>query len=124
MSDDPGTAIDAGVPGAGSPEAGAPEPGNALDVEGAVDDMAGNRVTGGTARAVLSYIVGSIVEDPEAAGIEAVESGEKVRLEVHAAPGDMGRLIGRRGRVAQAIRTVVRVAGSRDGVQTEVDFVD
>ena len=36
----------------------------------------------------------------------------------------MGRMIGRRGRVAQAIRTVVRVAGSRDGVETNVDFVD
>ena len=39
-------------------------------------------------------------------------------------PGDMGRMIGRRGRVAQAIRTVVRVAGSREGVDTNVDFVD
>ena len=47
-----------------------------------------------------------------------------MRFRIHVAPGDMGRMIGRRGRVAQAIRTVVRVAGSRDGVDTNVDFVD
>ena len=47
-----------------------------------------------------------------------------MRLRIHVAPGDMGRMIGRRGRAAQAIRTLVRVAGSRDGVDTNVDFVD
>ena len=39
-------------------------------------------------------------------------------------PSDMGRVIGRRGRTAQAIRTLVGVAGARDGVQTSVDIVD
>jgi len=50
--------------------------------------------------------------------------GDVPVIEIHVAPGDMGRMIGRRGRVAQAIRTVVRVAGSREGVDTNVDFVD
>ncbi len=40
------------------------------------------------------------------------------------APGDMGRLIGKRGRTAQSIRTVVRAAATRDGVEVDVDFVD
>jgi predicted RNA-binding protein YlqC (UPF0109 family) len=88
------------------------------------DDMAGNRVEGGTARGVLDYITRSIATDPDAVVLEADESGRTVRFRIHVAQRDMGRMIGRRGRVAQAIRTLVRVAGSRDGVETNVDFVD
>jgi hypothetical protein len=88
------------------------------------DDMAGNRVEGGTARAVLDYITRSIATEPDAVVLEADDSGRTVRFRIHVAQRDMGRMIGRRGRVAQAIRTLVRVAGSRDGVDTNVDFVD
>ncbi len=87
-------------------------------------DDAGNRVEGPTARAVVSYLVGSIVEDGDAVTIDADARGRSVRFQVHVAPEDMGRVIGRRGRVAQAIRTVVAAAGARDGVQTSVDIVD
>ena len=89
-----------------------------------VDDMAGNRVEGGSARAVLDYIARSLAGEPDAVVVETEESSRGVRFRIHVAPGDMGRMIGRRGRVAQAIRTVVRVAGSREGVDTNVDFVD
>ncbi|MHB8437858.1 MAG: KH domain-containing protein [Acidimicrobiales bacterium] len=89
-----------------------------------IDDNAGNRLDGGTARGVLDYITRSIASEPEAVVVEADASGRATRFRIHVAPGDMGRMIGRRGRVAQAIRTVVRVAGSRDGVETHVDFVD
>ena len=88
------------------------------------DDMAGNRVDGGTARSVLDYITRSIATEPDAVVLEADDSGRTVRFRIHVAQRDMGRMIGRRGRVAQAIRTLVRVAGSRDGVETNVDFVD
>lgn len=94
------------------------------DDDDGVDDMAGNRVEGGTARAVLDYITRSIATDPDSVILEADDNGRGVRFRIHVAPGDMGRMIGRRGRVAQAIRTLVRVAGSRDGVDTNVDFVD
>ena len=89
-----------------------------------VDDMAGNRVEGGSARAVLDYIARSLAGEPDAVVVETDEASRGVRFRIHVAPGDMGRMIGRRGRVAQAIRTVVRVAGSREGVDTNVDFVD
>jgi predicted RNA-binding protein YlqC (UPF0109 family) len=89
-----------------------------------VDDMAGNRVEGATARAVLEYIAREVASDPDGVVIEVDDSGRTLRLRVHVAPDDMGRMIGRRGRVAQAIRTLVRVAGSRDGTDTNVDFVD
>lgn len=93
-------------------------------VDDTVDDSVGNRVAGGRARSVLGYIATSLATEPDAVVVEAQESGRTVRLRVHVAPEDMGRLIGRRGRVAQAIRTLVRVAGARDGVETNVDFVD
>ena len=89
-----------------------------------VDDMVGNRVEGGSARSVLDYIARSLAGEPDAVVVETEESSRGVRFRIHVAPGDMGRMIGRRGRVAQAIRTLVRVAGSRDGTDTNVDFVD
>jgi predicted RNA-binding protein YlqC (UPF0109 family) len=88
------------------------------------DDNAGNRIDGGTARAVLGYIVENIVDEPEAIVIEDEERRNGVMLRVHVAPDDLGRVIGRRGRVAQSIRAVVRAAGAKDGVETSVDIAD
>ena len=88
------------------------------------DDDAGNRVSGGTPLAVVTYLVHSIASDSDAVVINTEEHGDSVRFRIHVAPEDMGRVIGRRGRVAQAIRTVVAAAGARDGVQTSVDIVD
>ena len=88
------------------------------------DDDAGNRVSGGTPLAVVTYLVNSIASDTDAVVINTEERGDTVRFRIHVAPEDMGRVIGRRGRVAQAIRTVVAAAGARDGMQTSVDIVD
>jgi uncharacterized protein len=88
------------------------------------DDDAGNRLTGASARAVLAYVAKALVDDPEAVVVEADERGRSLTLRLHAAPDDLGRLIGRRGRVAQSIRAVVRAAGARDGVDASVDIVD
>ena len=77
-----------------------------------------------TAVAVLTHVVRSIVDDPEAVRVDAAESRGKVRLEVRVGPGDLGRVIGRRGRTAQSIRTVVRAAATRDDVNVDVDFAD
>jgi predicted RNA-binding protein YlqC (UPF0109 family) len=95
-----------------------------LDVVDDVDDMAGNRIEGGIARSVLDYVTRAIATEPDSVVIETDDSGRALRFRIHVAPGDMGRMIGRRGRVAQAIRTVVRVAGSREGVDTVIDFVE
>lgn len=76
------------------------------------------------ARSVLAYITGALVGQPDALVVETEPSARGVRFRVRVADGDMGRLIGRRGRVAQAIRTLVRLAGSRDGVDANVEFVD
>ena len=94
-------------------------------LEDELDDDAGNRVVGGLARNVLEYMARQIVDEPDAVVIELDETGRnRVDLRLHVAPDDMGKIIGRRGRVAQAIRTVVRAAGAREGVETTVDIVD
>ncbi len=78
-----------------------------------------------TAREMCRFIVASIVDDSEAVSvIEAQHDDKVVRLEVRVAKGEMGRVIGRRGRVANAIRTLVRAAGARDQMDVEVEFVD
>ncbi len=79
--------------------------------------------TAETAQAVLRYLVGQLVDEPGGVTID-VDEGRVVALRVRVAPGDMGRVIGRRGRIANAIRTVVRAAAVRDGVEVDVDFVD
>ena len=87
-----------------------------------VDDA--NRVVGALPKTVLTYLATQIVEDSEAVVVETEERRNSVILRLHVAPGDMGRVIGRRGRVAQAIRSVVRAAGAREGVDATVDIVD
>jgi uncharacterized protein len=77
-----------------------------------------------TAEAVLGYLVRNVVDDPDAVDIQVDDSDERIRLDVRVAEGDMGRVIGRRGRVANAIRTVVRAAAVRDDVDVDIEFID
>lgn len=93
-------------------------------LDGGVDDWGDDSVDGGRARAVLSFLASRLVDDPSAVSIETGESRQGIKLSLHVAPDDMGKVIGRRGRVAQSIRSVVRAAGARDGVDVFVDIVD
>jgi len=77
-----------------------------------------------TATAVLEFIARSLADDPNDVSIEVENRGGKVVLSLSVGPDDMGRVIGRRGRTAQAIRALVGAAGARDGVVTSVDIVD
>ncbi len=79
---------------------------------------------GGTSLTVLTYLARSLSNEPDSVVIDTEERRNGVRLSLHVAPEDMGRVIGRRGRTAQAIRTLVNVAGAKDGVQASVDIVD
>ena len=89
-----------------------------------MSDTTTNEVPAPTAAAVLTHVVRSIVDDPEAVQVDAAKNRGRVRLEVRVGPNDLGRVIGKRGKTAQAIRTLVRAAASRDGVEVDVDFVD
>ncbi len=77
-----------------------------------------------TARAALEFIATSLADDPSAVSVEVSERQGKVVLSLQVSPEDMGRVIGRRGRTAQAIRSLVAAAGARDGVTATVDIVD
>lgn len=89
-----------------------------------MSDDDGNRIEGATARQMLEHIVRSVVEDPDAVEIDIDDSDDPVRLDVRVGDGDMGRVIGKRGRVAHAIRTVVRAAGVIDDCKIDVEFID
>jgi predicted RNA-binding protein YlqC (UPF0109 family) len=91
-----------------------------------VDEVAadGNRVVGARAVAVAEHVTRSLAEDADAIDIVVEERRDEVNLLVHANPDDMGRLIGRRGRVIQALRQLVRAAGSADGVKAKIDIVE
>jgi predicted RNA-binding protein YlqC (UPF0109 family) len=96
------------------------------DVEGGGGNEGNQRtaVDGGTPLAVLTYLARALSNDPDSVVINTEERRGGLRLNLHVAPDDMGRVIGRRGRTAQAIRTLVNVAGAKDGIQATVDIVD
>ncbi len=74
---------------------------------------------------VVDYLAREIAEDSEAVQVTVVEEGpEEVLVEVRTAKGDMGRVIGRRGRVAKAIRTVAQAAAEEEGLDARVEFID
>jgi hypothetical protein len=74
---------------------------------------------------VVTFVVKSIVEEPDEVTVTMVEQGpEEVIAEVRTAKGDMGRVIGRRGRVAKAIRAAAGAAADEEGITADVEFVD
>lgn len=77
-----------------------------------------------TAQAVLQYVVESLVQDKDSVQVDINDEKHTLQLEVRVGPDDMGRVIGRRGRVANAIRTLTRAAAARDGVEVDVEFLD
>ena len=80
---------------------------------------------GAIVESVVSYIVKAIVDDPEAVEVTVIEEGpDEVTAEVRAAKSDMGRVIGRRGRVAKAIRTIAQAAADEEGLTAGVEFLD
>jgi len=83
----------------------------------------GNRIVGARSLAVTEYVTKNLA-DPDAIEVDVEERSGEVALLVHANPNDMGRLIGKRGRVIQALRQLVRAAGTADGVKANVDIVE
>ncbi len=83
-----------------------------------------DQVDGGRAKAVLLFLARKLVDDPDAISVNTSETRHGIKLSLRVAPDDMGKVIGRRGRVAQSIRGVVRAAGAKDGVDVIVDIVD
>lgn len=74
-------------------------------------------------KAFLEYVARSLVDDPEAVVVEMTEAEDEVTLTLKVGEGDMGRIIGRDGRIANAIRSLLRVMGTRDGRHVELEIV-
>jgi predicted RNA-binding protein YlqC (UPF0109 family) len=94
------------------------------DINEDVNDGGDGVDNAATATAVLQFIATSLAEDASAVSVDVSERQGKVVLSLSVGANDMGRIIGRRGRTAQAIRALVGAAGARDGVTTSVDIVD
>jgi hypothetical protein len=80
---------------------------------------------GAIVESVVTYLVKEIVSKPEEVDVTLVEQGpDDMIAEVRTAKGDLGRVIGRRGRVARAIRTVAQAAADEEGLSAGVEFID
>jgi len=75
-------------------------------------------------KAITEYIAKSLVDHPDEVAVDEVRHGNRVTLELSVAKDDMGRVIGKGGRVANAIRTLVRVAAEREGCQVTLDVLE
>jgi predicted RNA-binding protein YlqC (UPF0109 family) len=75
-------------------------------------------------KALTEYIAQSLVENPDEVEVTQSRQGNRVRLQLRVAKDDMGRVIGKSGRVANAIRILLRVAAERDGQQVTLDVVE
>ena len=73
---------------------------------------------------LLLYVAKELVDNPEAVTVTEREDGDNTVLELRVAPEDMGKVIGRQGRIAKEIRTVVKSVAQRDGKRVTVDIID
>ena len=75
-------------------------------------------------RALVEFLAQELVDDPDAVVVTESADGRGPRYTVQVGEGDMGKVIGKGGRTAKAIRTVVRAAAARQDSGASVDFVD
>lgn len=75
-------------------------------------------------KALTEFIAKALVEYPEEVEVTQTRQSSRVRLELRVAKDDMGRVIGKSGRVANAIRALLRVAAEREGQQVTLDVVE
>lgn len=73
---------------------------------------------------LLLWVARGLVDEPDAVRVERIDDGDVVVLRLHVAPDDVGKVIGRQGRIVRALRTVVRAAGARGGRRTVLEIAD
>jgi uncharacterized protein len=71
----------------------------------------------------LDYVARSLVDNPDGVAVTVEERGDEVELTLAVDEADMGRVIGRDGRIANAMRSLLRVMGTREGVHVELEIV-
>ena len=73
---------------------------------------------------LLAYLAKGLVDHPEEVSVETFEEDDALVLELHVDPEDTGKVIGRSGRTVNAIRTVMRACGAKEGRRVLVDVID
>ncbi|MBR6740758.1 MAG: KH domain-containing protein [Clostridia bacterium] len=73
---------------------------------------------------LLEYIVKALVDKPEAVSVNEAEKDGGLVLELRVDPDDMGKVIGKQGRIAKAMRTIIKTAAIRDNIRVTVDIID
>ena len=72
---------------------------------------------------LVEVIAQALVEHPDEVVVTEKESGRNITVELHVAPTDMGKVIGKQGRIAKAIRSVVKAASSKDNKKVDVEII-
>lgn len=73
---------------------------------------------------LLEYLAKALVDDPDSVHVDAVETETTIVLELTVAKEDVGKVIGKQGRIARALRTIVKASAVRDGKRAIVEIVD
>ena len=73
---------------------------------------------------LVEYLARGLVADPDAVSVTRVERGDAVVLELRVAEGDVGKVIGRQGRIVRALRTLARASGARSGERVLLEIVE
>ena len=73
---------------------------------------------------LLEYIAKSLVEFPDQVRVDETDRNGEIILELHVAPSDMGKVIGRQGRIAKDIRSIIKSVAIRENVRVTVDIID
>jgi hypothetical protein len=75
-------------------------------------------------RELVEHIAKALVDDPTQVSVTEVATGSDVLLELRVAPDDMGRMIGRGGRVINALRTLVQMCAARDAKRAHLELIE
>ncbi len=73
---------------------------------------------------LIEYIAKSLVDDPSSVQVAEIEGASSIILELRVAPEDMGRVIGRGGKVANAMRTLLRVVAAKQGKRASLEIIE
>jgi predicted RNA-binding protein YlqC (UPF0109 family) len=95
---------------------------NEPSVDGSEKDSASAEPSG--MQQLIEFIARLLVDHPDQVAVREFGTGDRVRLELTVARDDMGRVIGKSGKVANSIRTVLRIAAEREGKQATLDVVE
>ncbi|MEP7157882.1 MAG: KH domain-containing protein [Chloroflexota bacterium] len=76
-----------------------------------------------SAESLVEFVAKALVDEPEAVEVKAVEDQDGKVIELHVAEGDMGKVIGRNGSVAKAMRTLLKVVAAREGESISLEIL-